>query len=473
MASGKLLSTNKGSKDEKRASVKNHKITRYVIAMLLILQFSTAPSRASESIQKPPVITLAANGKTINATPAKWSSKVKSSYTWLLNGKKVSGSKLSYVPTAKQKGSKLRYVETAGKIVSQSNIIVIGEVFIAGPATITYTDSTSTTIAVNLPKTVPANAKATVTWFRGPFEVKEVTGLQYLVATADQDSEITAAVSYSAKGFSSVKTVTQGITVPLVKREYNLIWADEFNGAAGPTVDSSIWVPQNGDGVAFGNKGWGNRERQWYTETQSSIDSSGALVINAARQGADAFTCYYKAPCEWISSKFVTKDKVGFKYGRIEARIKGSVGVGTWGAFWLLGANIDDRGWPGCGEIDVSELLGRDPKVNYGTLHGPLSQGGGRGGTVAMDNGFSNEYHTYSIDWLPDQITWYLDGQLYATVNKTDKDWVFDHEFYLIMNLAMGGIFGGDVDPAITQANMSFDYVRAYSINGVGEIIKH
>ena len=350
---------------------------------------------------------------------------------------------------------------------------MIGQVFLAGPVTMAYTDSTSTTITVNLPKTVPANAKATVTWFRGPFEVKEATGPQYLVATADQDSEITAAVSYSAKGFSSVKTVTQGITVPLVKREYNLIWADEFNGAAGSTVDSSIWVPQNGDGVAFGNKGWGNRERQWYTETQSSIDSSGALVINAARQGADAFTCYYKAPCEWISSKFVTKDKVGFKYGRIEARIKGSVGVGTWGAFWLLGANIDDRGWPGCGEIDVSELLGRDPKVNYGTLHGPLSQGGGRGGTVAMDNGFSNEYHTYSIDWLPDQITWYLDGQLYATVNKTDKDWVFDHEFYLIMNLAMGGIFGGDVDPAITQANMSFDYVRAYSINGVGEIIKH
>ena len=429
--------------------------------------------QAAGQVLKAPVITVASNGKTITAIPAQWASGAKSTYKWLVNGKKASGSKNTFSPTAKQKGSKVQYVESVGGVNSPSNIIIVGQIFVSGAASLTYTDATSTVIAVNLPKTVPANAKATVTWFRGPFELTDATGLTHEVATADQDSEITASISFSAKGYSSASAHTSGITIPLKERKYSLIWADEFNSAAGSKVDPAVWVPQNGDGVEYGNKGWGNKERQWYVDSQSSIDATGALTINATRQGADAYNCYYKAPCEWISSKFVTKDKVGFKYGRIEARIKGSVGTGTWGAFWLLGANIDDRGWPGCGEIDVVELLGRDPKTNYGTLHGPISAGGGRGGTIAMDNGFSSEYHNYTIDWLPDQITWYLDGQLYATVNKTDKDWVFDHEFYLIMNLAMGGIFGGDVDPALNKADMSFDYIRVYSINGVGEVLKH
>ena len=90
-----------------------------------------------------------------------------------------------------------------------------------------------------------------------------------------------------------------------------------------------------------------------------------------------------------------------------------------------------------------------------------------------MPNGFSSEFHTYAIDWLPDHITWYLDGVAYKTVEKTDDDWVFDHEFYLIVNLAMGGNFPGAVDSSVTSATTAFDYIRVYSINGVGEVIKH
>ena len=153
--------------------------------------------------------------------------------------------------------------------------------------------------------------------------------------------------------------------------------------------------------------------------------------------------------------------------------MKGSNGLGVWGAFWLLGADIDDRLWPWCGEIDVTELLGRTPNTNYGTLHGPLSAGGGRGGTTEIPGGFANDYHTYTIDWLPDQITWYLDGNRYASQNKSDKDWVFDHEFYLIMNLAMGGNFAGPIAGDVTKATLAFDYIRMYSINGIGEVIKH
>ena len=139
----------------------------------------------------------------------------------------------------------------------------------------------------------------------------------------------------------------------------------------------------------------------------------------------------------------------------------------------MLGANIDDRGWPGCGEIDVTELLGRLPKTNLGYVHGPLSGGGGRGDKVDMVKGHAAEFHIYAVDWLPDQIRYYLDGVPFVTVDKSDKDWVFDHEFYIIINLAMGGNLGETIDPKLTSSSMTFDYIRAYSINGIGEVIKH
>jgi len=438
------------------------------------LSFST-PAPAAGAVTNP-VIALSSNAKSVTVTPGKWSAGTKTTYAWLLDGKAVAGSRLSFTPTSKQKGKTLQYKEMSGKLQALSNTYTIGQVFLSGAISIAFTDETNSALTLKgfqLATTVPKTAVATVQWFRGAFEVKDATTANYPVSTGDEDSEISATITYTAKGFTPVTTSTNEISISLKPRSYSLMWADEFNQPAGSPVDPNIWVPQNGDGSAFGNRGWGNAERQWYTEKNSSIDASGSLVINATRAGANAFNCYYKAPCEWISSKFVTKDKVGFKYGRIEAKMKGSTGLGVWGAFWLLGANIDDRLWPWCGEIDVTELLGRSPNTNYGTLHGPLSGGGGRGGTTDIPGGFANDYHTYTIDWLPDQITWYLDGNRYASVNKTDKDWVFDHEFYLIMNLAMGGNFAGPVADDVTKATLSFDYIRMYSINGIGEVIKH
>jgi beta-glucanase (GH16 family) len=119
-------------------------------------------------------------------------------------------------------------------------------------------------------------------------------------------------------------------------------------------------------------------------------------------------------------------------------------------------------------------LVGKNPNLNYGYLHGLLSGGfGGRGATVDMPNGFADEYHTYAIDWLPDQIDWYVDGVLFGSQQKVDRDWVFDHEFYLIMNLAMGGNLGGPIESGLNKASMSFDWIRFSSINGIGEVIKH
>jgi beta-glucanase (GH16 family) len=324
-----------------------------------------------------------------------------------------------------------------------------------------------------LPQSIPTTAKPSYQWYAGYFEIKGATKALYNLKTSDLGTDISLQVSFVAKGFVTAKQTSNTVAVANIARKYEQIWSEEFNGAAGAPANSAVWVAQNGDGVAFGNRGWGNNERQWYDEKISSTDGKGSFILNATKTGASANNCYYKAPCEWLSTKLVTKDKVGFKYGRIEARIKGPVGEGTWGAFWMLGSNIDDRGWPGCGEIDITELLGRLPNTNLGYTHGPLSGGGGRGDKVEMTKSHSSEFHTYAVDWLPDQIRYYLDGVPFVTVDKTDNDWVYDHEFYIIINLAMGGNLGGEIAGSLKQTSMAFDYIKVYSINGIGEVIKH
>ena len=286
--------------------------------------------------------------------------------------------------------------------------------------------------------------------------------------------EVYLSAKYTFKGFKENSANSNVIEVPVVKRNYVQVWQDEFNLSAGSSPDPKIWAPENGDGTkTAAGVGWGNKERQYYIPSLAKIDSAGELHIDATKTGANEYNCYYKTPCEWISSKYITKGKLGFKYGRIEARMKGPVGAGTWGAFWMLGADIDERRWPWCGEIDVTELLGKTPDQSYGYLHGLISDAAGRGSAVDMPNGFVNSYHTYAIDWFPDQIDWYVDGVLFHSEQKLDKDWVFDHEFYLIMNLAMGGGFGGPIETGLNQARLSFDWIRFSTINGLGEVITH
>ena len=456
---------------------------RASVALIAALAMSTlipsSGSATSSSMVTAPSIAPIAKGMTVLATPARWSSTVKSTYKWLLSGKAISGAtKTTYVFTTKQRSKSLQFIETATfpdgtSLQGKSNIITLGQVFVAGELTIDFKDDQHKALKVSSGAMVPTSAKVTYQWFNGIFDIPGAHSATYILTSSDAETEISVQASYTAKGFTTLKKNSNSILIPKTVYNYSLIWSDEFNASATNTVDPKIWVPQNSDGTAFDNQGWGNGERQWYTETQSQIDSSGVLTINAARSGANVFSCYYGTPCEWISSKFVTKGQVGFKYGRIESSIKGPVGQGTWAAFWLLGADIDKHWWPVCGEIDVTELMGGRPTTNYGTLHGIRSGGLGRGGTVEMPNGFSSEFHTYAIDWLPDHITWYLDGVAYKTVEKTDDDWVFDHEFYLIVNLAMGGNFPGAVDSSVTSATTAFDYIRVYSINGVGEVIKH
>ncbi len=455
------------------------KVLAVIAAIALSVSSFSIIAAHAEELKKPiasPKITAGPTGYTFSATPAKWSDNGPSSFEWLLNGKVLANSGLTLKLKSSDNKKKLQFREShifndGTSATAKSNTITIGNVLISESLTIRVRPSDDKVIEIAmLPQSIPTTAKPTYQWYVGYFEIKGATKSTYALKTSDLGTDISLEVRFVAKGFVTAKKTSNTVAVANITRKYEQIWSEEFNGPAGAPADPTVWVAQNGDGVAFGNRGWGNNERQWYDDKISSTDGSGSYVIKATTTNAGINNCYYKGPCEWASTKLVTKDKVGFKYGRIEARIKGPVGKGTWGAFWMLGADIDERGWPGCGEIDVTELLGSLPSTNLGYIHGPS---GSRGERVEMKTPHASEYHTYAVDWLPDQIRYYLDGVPFLTLDKRDPGWVYDHEFYIIINLAMGGNLGGEIETNLKNSTMEFDYIRVSSINGIGEVIKH
>ena len=443
-----------------------------IVALSLFAGLSPANADVV-TISKPPVISLTKIGGNIIATPAVWSAKVNVKFNWLVNGKILASAKNRSLASPAKKGTEIQYLETVGNVKTYSNKIVIGNVAVNGLPVISFLPGNSAALTVSTPNSVPAVKVVSYQWFNGPFEIKGGNGKNYELATGDQGRKIFVTLKYASKGFGTTTVTSDTLSIPEVTRNYSVVWVEDFQSQT--TLNKSIWKPENGDGTEYRNKGWGNKERQYYLDTQIKFDTTNGLTLAATKSGADKYKCYYGTQCEWISSKFVTKGLIGFKYGRIEAQIKGPVGAGAWGAFWMLGANIDERPWPGCGEIDITELLGREPTTVYGTPHGPAS---GESSTVTIENGFASEPHIYAIDWLPDQIKWYLDGKQYGVLDKStvpdpEHAWVFDHEYYLLMNLAMGGTFGGAIDPTLTQSNMSINWVKFSTINGVGELIRH
>jgi beta-glucanase (GH16 family) len=257
--------------------------------------------------------------------------------------------------------------------------------------------------------------------------------------------------------------------------ESKILWSDEFDGASERAVNSDFWNFDLGDGTSAGIPGWGNQEREWYLAEQAQLNGKSALVISAERNNnPNAYPAYYGEPAEWVSAKLTTKDKVEVLYGHIEARVKIPTGVGTWPAFWMLGTNLNEVTWPQCGEIDILEARGRDSGNLVATLHGPGYSGEfGCGKEWRTPVSMNDDFHTFAVEWLPDSITWLFDGVPFSRKIKADvapHEWVFDHPFYIIANLAMGGGFTGEIDPALNRAEMLIDYVRVSSINGVGEV---
>ncbi|MEY2634681.1 MAG: hypothetical protein RIS75_621 [Actinomycetota bacterium] len=268
------------------------------------------------------------------------------------------------------------------------------------------------------------------------------------------------------------------MTSPNSTPKLELLWSQEFDSPQGASPDLTFWSYQIGDGTDYGIPGWGNQELEYYTDTQATMDGEGNLVLHAVKNSQDAqdFMCYY-GPAQWLSSRLATAGKLTFKYGRIEARIKAPTGGGSWPALWMLGTDIEQNPWPQCGEIDIIELRGNAPREVIGTVHGPDYFGdNGNGTSLWLDADVADEFHTFTIDWLPDSITWYFDGRKYFALTAADvapKEWVFNHEFYLLLNLAVGGGFAGEVDPDLTSTQLVVDWIRHYSIDGVGESLTH
>lgn len=229
-----------------------------------------------------------------------------------------------------------------------------------------------------------------------------------------------------------------------------LMWADEFNQ---PSLNLDHWSIKLGDGCP-NLCGWGNNERQIYTDT-NHLMRNGNLVIQAQLQDG-----------QYTSTRITTKDKVAYTYGYFEVRAKLPTGQGVWPAFWMLGSNITKVGWPLCGEIDILEYVGKEPGEIFTSLHTQASHGNTINSKKTKLPKIEEGFHVYGADWNKDHIEFFVDGKSVYTFipkNKSQEEWPFDQSFYLLLNMAIGGNFGGpEVDDSIFPQEFIIDYVRIY-----------
>lgn len=248
---------------------------------------------------------------------------------------------------------------------------------------------------------------------------------------------------------------------------WTLVMADEFEGEAGTPPDPTLWT------YDVGGDGWGNDQLEFNTDRieNVSLDGQGNLRIRAIEESFMGN--------DYTSGRITTSGLFEQTYGRFEARIKLPLGNGLWPAFWMLGADFPEVPWPAVGEIDIMEYLGRDPARAFATLHGPGYSGGA---SISNDfrldrETFADDFHIFAVEWDPGRITFSLDGQVvngavvggevYHVVRSADVasrgDWVFNNDFFLILNLAVGGTLGGPVgEDTVFPADMLVDYVRVF-----------
>ncbi len=249
-----------------------------------------------------------------------------------------------------------------------------------------------------------------------------------------------------------------------VAGKWTLVWNDEFNAPDGSMPDPDKWS------IVRDGSGFGNRELEYYTGLPTNLHIEGGnLVITARKEtfkGADGVVRDY------TSARLETAGHFQQKYGRFEARIKVPKGQGIWPAFWMLGSDFRSAGWPACGEIDIMEHVGLEPGMVHGTLHGPgYASINPLTGAYALpnDEAISDDFHVFAVDWMPEAVRFYVDGHLFETqtadsIPNSDR-WVFDHPFYILLNVAVGGAWPGSPDAATPfPASMLVDYVRVYTL---------
>lgn len=240
------------------------------------------------------------------------------------------------------------------------------------------------------------------------------------------------------------------------KRNWELAWSDEFDGAAGELPDPTKWT------YDIGNNGWGNQELQNYTSRPENVskDGNGNLVITAIKENFGG--------SQYTSARIKTQNLFAQAYGRFEARLITPYGQGVWPAFWMLGSNNETVSWPQCGEIDIMELRGQQPSTVAGSLHGPGYSGGNAitGSYSLKNNRFDLDYHIFAVEWDARKIDFFVDGFLYNRINKSDLpgEWVYDHPFFMILNVAVGGNYVGfPAEQTPFPQKMTIDYIRVYT----------
>jgi len=230
-----------------------------------------------------------------------------------------------------------------------------------------------------------------------------------------------------------------------------LLWEENFDGKS---LNEAVWNYELGDGCP-NVCGWGNNERQVYTKTNHQI-KDGKLTITIKKEGE-----------KYTSTRITTAGKKEFKYGYMEARAKLPVGKGIWPAFWMLGSNIKQAGWPLAGEIDILEYVGKEQDMVYTTLHTQKNHGDHASSKKTSFPDIEKGYHTYGVNWTAKEIEFYVDGKSvykFAPKEKPVEVWPFDQPFYFIINTAVGGNFGGpEVDDSIFPQEFIVDYVKVYS----------
>lgn len=240
-----------------------------------------------------------------------------------------------------------------------------------------------------------------------------------------------------------------------------LTWSDEFDGPNGSAPDATKWTAESG------GSGWGNNELEYYTARSQNVRvENGNLVIEGIKEkfvGPDG------VQRDYTSARLKTEGHFSQRYGRFEARIQVPSGQGAWPAFWMLGDNCAVKGWPACGEIDVMETAGSEADTIVGSLHGPGYAGASLAAAYRLPRGrFSDAFHTFAIEWEPQVVRFYVDDELYATRTPADvpdsNPWVYDHPFFLLLNLAVGGNFAGHPNAStIFPQRMLVDYVRVFA----------
>lgn len=244
---------------------------------------------------------------------------------------------------------------------------------------------------------------------------------------------------------------------------YSLVWQDEFEQES---INSAKWNFETGDGTDYGlPPGWGNNEKQLYTNSQQNAfiekdGSSSSLFIKAIKEASGSFT----------SAKLTSKDLFSMRYGRVDVRAKMPEGQGLWAAVWMLGDNRAQIDWPGCGEIDILEVLGNDPSKVYSTLHytnGENKKGEIQGSKSLIGNSLSEDYHLYTMEWTPESIVFKLDDVQFQQVPIAVDMKEFQRSFYLILNIAVGGFWPGEPDnTTVFPQTMAIDYLRVFSKDG-------